>query len=336
MNSANLIKRKLNFKPSPKDPRDFTLRLKTGTFPNIIDLSGKCTSVKDQGSVGSCTAHASVAMYEYIYRNSTSEKIDDIFSEKFTYYTTRVDIEKGLASEDSGAYVRDALKSLVKYGTCKETSFPYLRVGEKDSDFAEVPSPSVYQEALRYQGLTYVNVPDGTTLSERQKAISTIKGILSGGNTLICGFICYDNLYDGKNGVIPLPTQKNSVIGGHSVCLVGYNDQTQMFKFKNSWGPSWGDKGYGYISYQYLLSGNLSDVWSLISVENDNNSITIMKPSIRKQVIIKTLKNGLISIANDQIPLVPSTLEKKDQDMLRSTFNRVTLLKTQVIPSSLS
>jgi C1A family cysteine protease len=33
------------------------------------------------------------------------------------------------------------------------------------------------------------------------------------------------------------------------VVIVGYDHQKELFKFKNTWGKNWGDKGYGYIHY---------------------------------------------------------------------------------------
>jgi C1A family cysteine protease len=53
-------------------------------------------------------------------------------------------------------------------------------------------------------------------------------------------------------------------LGGHALLVVGYDDATQCFTVRNSWGDSWGDKGYCYIPYKYLTNSNLSsDFWVL-------------------------------------------------------------------------
>lgn len=326
---------KLNFKSSPRDDRDYRLVYdvsKASALPLSVDLSSRCTSIKNQGDVGSCTAHAAIAMYEFIYKNSVPDTTMDIFSEKFTYYTTRVNVAGWSASEDSGAYVRDALRSLVKYGTCKEATFPYLKAGQTSSDFKELPPPTAYTEALKYQALTYVNIPDGTDSLTRQKSLTTLKGILDGGNVFIGGFICYDNMHSSVNGLIPNPVATSKTIGGHAICFVGYDDVRQVFKFKNSWGSTWGDHGYGYLPYQYLLTGSMFDMWSIIRAENDNSAIQIIKPiPTRRERITDIINNGLIAIGNGQTPVVPVSLSTIDANAVRSLFNRITAMRNQTI-----
>jgi C1A family cysteine protease len=53
-------------------------------------------------------------------------------------------------------------------------------------------------------------------------------------------------------------TTKEQLLGGHAILLIGYDDKTKVFKFQNSWGVGWGDKGYGYIPYDYVLDNNLA------------------------------------------------------------------------------
>jgi C1A family cysteine protease len=61
---------------------------------------------------------------------------------------------------------------------------------------------------------------------------------------------------------MPAPTE--AVAGGHAVLAVGYDDTTQRFAVRNSWGAKWGQKGYFTIPYAYLLTENLSDdFWTI-------------------------------------------------------------------------
>ena len=70
-----------------------------------------------------------------------------------------------------------------------------------------------------------------------------------------------------KTGIVPLPTTQEKVLGGHAIVAVGYDDQTQRFKFRNSWGTGWGDQGYGYVPYAYLTDNNLaSDFWTIRAI----------------------------------------------------------------------
>lgn len=49
---------------------------------------------------------------------------------------------------------------------------------------------------------------------------------------------------------------------GHAVLLVGYDRKEGYFKFQNSWGTSWGDSGYFYTSFEFLVDPRLArDFW---------------------------------------------------------------------------
>ncbi|MGD0362535.1 MAG: C1 family peptidase, partial [Bryobacteraceae bacterium] len=45
---------------------------------------------------------------------------------------------------------------------------------------------------------------------------------------------------------------------------VGYDDATQQFIVRNSWGDAWGLKGYCMMPYGYLTDANLADdFWTI-------------------------------------------------------------------------
>ena len=56
-----------------------------------------------------------------------------------------------------------------------------------------------------------------------------------------------------------MPGRDESVLGGHAVLLVGYDDSTRRFRLRNSWSEDWGQQGYGTLPYEYVTDGNLSD-----------------------------------------------------------------------------
>jgi len=269
---AKSSKYKLNHKPSPPDHRDHTV--KVIKIPKIerYDLSQFCTSIKNQGNIGSCTSFAGVGLMEYFYKKNLGGKIDDVFSEKFLYYTTRVNIEQNLPSEDSGTFLRDTLKSMVQFGVCLEKTFPYIKPGQSTCDYTEKPEQNAYDEALNYQVTKYARIPE----TDKNQCLQDLKTLLLNGSIFMGGFVCYENMYDGKDGNIPLP--KGNITGGHAVLFVGYDDTKQLFKFKNSWGSLWGDKGYGYLPYQFVLTGNLSDMWTVYQEEFENKTFDIVVP----------------------------------------------------------
>ena len=68
--------------------------------------------------------------------------------------------------------------------------------------------------------------------------------------------------------MVPLPNRSEQLLGGHAVVCVGYDDKSQRFICRNSWGTSWGDKGYFYMPYNYLTNSRLSsDMWVLKATE---------------------------------------------------------------------
>lgn len=259
---------KLNFRPSPADARDFIITmappLKQAGAPKaaqVVDLAPDCTSIKNQGNIGACTAFSGVGSMEFLQKKYNAAKEDDIFSERFLYYATRVNTELQPATEDSGAYLRDVIKTVAKYGICKELTFPYT------DDYSTPPPKNAYDEAVKFQALCYGRF-DGTTDS-KATILQAMKSNLEKGFPILIGFTCYETLYNtGSDGMVPLPG--GQVIGGHAVLLVGYDEAKQAFKFKNSWGADWGVNGYGYLPYQYYLSGNMSDCWSIYQAEDND------------------------------------------------------------------
>jgi C1A family cysteine protease len=71
-----------------------------------------------------------------------------------------------------------------------------------------------------------------------------------------------------KTGHLQMPLSGEKQLGGHAVLAVGYQDSSQTFIVRNSWGTDWGIKGYFTMPYPYLLQGTLaSDFWTIRSVE---------------------------------------------------------------------
>jgi C1A family cysteine protease len=267
-------KYKLNHRKSHPDSRDHVIKmtapLKAGQ--SSVDLSQFCDTPKDQGNVGACTSFASTGLMEYFYHKYMGGQIMSLFSEKFLYYATRVNIDNWPANEDSGASLRDTMKAMVSLGVCLETTFPYLRPGQTDCSFADAPPPSAYAEALNYQVTKYATITD----KNQQLVLTDLKNLLQNGYAFVGGVTCYENFFNDTNGLIPLP--QGQVIGGHAILFIGYDDAKQVFKFKNSWGSSWGDKGYGYLPYQYLFTGNLDDLWTVYQEEYQNRPFDVVVP----------------------------------------------------------
>ena len=97
-----------------------------------------------------------------------------------------------------------------------------------------------------------------------------MKGCVAEGYPFVFGITVYQSMMSdqvAKTGIMPIPTTQEKVLGGHAILGVGFDDMTQRFKFRNSWGPTWGDGGYGYIPYAYLTDQNLAtDFWTIRAI----------------------------------------------------------------------
>ncbi|HEY0755035.1 MAG TPA: C1 family peptidase [Ktedonobacteraceae bacterium] len=223
-------------------------------LPASVDLRINCPPVYDQGKLGSCTSNAIAGVLEF---DQIKESLPAIFvpSRLFIYYNERV-IE-GTVSSDSGAQLRDGIKTVNKQGACSETEWPY-DIGK----FIDQPSDSCYQDALQHRALTYKRVT---------RDLPTMKSCLAEGYPFIFGFTVYESFESDavtKTGIVPLPQSGEKVLGGHAVVAVGYDDSTQRFLVRNSWGAAWGQEGYFTMPYTYLTHRGLaSDFWTVRSVD---------------------------------------------------------------------
>jgi C1A family cysteine protease len=235
------------------------------------DLRAWCSPIENQGSLGSCTANAGVGLLEYCERRAYGKHVDG--SRLFLYKTTRNLLKW---TGDTGAYLRSTMQALVVFGVPPEDYWPYVV-----ADFEKEPSAFLYSFAANYQALSYYRLdPAGTT---KPALLAAIKTNLAAGLPAIFGFTVYNSYTQASvanKGAIPYPVATDKVVGGHAVMVVGYDDNlkikntaagaaatTGALLIRNSWGTGWGDGGYGWLPYEYVLQGQAIDWWTLISAE---------------------------------------------------------------------
>ncbi len=217
-------------------------------LPPAVDLRAQCPPVEDQGNLGSCTANALAGALEFLELKDQKPLVD--LSRLFIYYNERM-VEHTVKS-DSGAQLRDGIKTLAKQGVCSEKKWPYVI-----SKFSIKPTPSCYKDAADHQITSYHRV---ATLDE-------MRSCLADGYPFVFGFTVYESFESqqvSKTGVLNLPQKDEKVVGGHAVTAVGYNDSEKRFIIRNSWGTSWGMQGYFSMPYDYISNHNLaSDFWTV-------------------------------------------------------------------------
>lgn len=250
------MNRQYGWRPDLPDARD-SYRAKVGWFkavllPSQTDLRPKMPAVYDQGQLGSCAANAIGAAIEF---QRAAEKLPDFVpSRLFIYYNARV--LEGDPSDDNGMQIRNGIKSVVSTGACPELDWPY-----NPSQFAVQPSPNCYAEAKTDLVIAYQRV---------SQTLDDMKAILAGGEPFVFGISVYDSFESeavATSGIVPMPAQSESMIGGHAMLAVGYDDARQAFIVRNSWGADWGQAGYCFLPYAYLTSSDLaSDLWAVQAV----------------------------------------------------------------------
>lgn len=254
--------RKLNWRPDLPDYRDRIYTAKPDTkLPDRVDLKKYCSAVEDQGELGSCTGQAIASAIELLDIRPNGKRMPmraagaaagtwtDI-SRLFIYYNERRYI--GTVREDSGAYIRDGIKSVSKIGAAKEALWPY-----DISRFRNKPPKEAYADAATRRFRSYERVTD----------LDSMLACLAEGYPFVFGFTCYDAFLSeqvARTGVLNMPKAGEREQGGHAVLAVGYSLASKRFTVRNSWGEGWGRKGYFTMPFDYLADRNLSDdMWTI-------------------------------------------------------------------------
>lgn len=228
--------------------------------PTFVDLRGWCSTIEDQGDLGSCTANAGVGLLEYFERRAFGHYLDG--SRLFLYKVTRNLL--GWVG-DQGAYLRDTMKAMVLAGVPPEQYWPY-----DIAAFDDEPSAFCYAFAQNYKAIVYYRLdPAGASTAQTLK---NVKQNLAAGLPSMFGFTVYSSFpaVGQGTGDIPFPQPSERVLGGHAVDALGYDDGKQIggdrgaLLIRNSWGTDWGENGYGWMPYTYVERGIAVDFWSLV------------------------------------------------------------------------
>ncbi len=234
-------------------------------LPAQIDLRTWCSPIESQGSLGSCTAQAGVGLLEYFQRRAFGKHLDG--SRLFLYKATRQLLGWAFYG-DTGAFMRTTMKAMVLFGVPPEDYWPY------DIDrFNEDPSAFCFAYAQNYKTIRYFRLdPPGM---KGKETLENVKTLLAADIPAMFGFVVFSSMprVGEGTGDIPYPLPGDALEGGHAMVAVGFDDERQIgdhtgaLLVRNSWSTDWGEQGYGWLPYSYVLSGLAYDFWSLVQAE---------------------------------------------------------------------
>ncbi|MEO6071280.1 MAG: C1 family peptidase [Chitinophagaceae bacterium] len=237
------------FAPSPKILRKLPLN---------IDLRSGTPPIYNQGGLGSCTANALCGAFQYGQKKQGHSTF--MPSRLFLYYNERVPINT--VGSDSGAFLRDGIKSLEKDGVCPEKEWSYDDDDAPGAKYSQKPPQKCYKDALKSQITSYMRLTHNLT---------SFKSCLAEKFPFVFGFTVYESFMGNEvrtTGIMPLPRPSEKVRGGHAVMAVGFDDAQQAVLVRNSWGTGWGIKGHFWMPYAYIADPHLcDDFWTIRVVE---------------------------------------------------------------------
>jgi C1A family cysteine protease len=238
-------------------------------LPATVDLRPWCSDVENQGDLGSCTANAGVGLVEYFEKRAGGKFINA--SRLFLYKATRNMLHW---TGDTGAFLRTTMGAMVLFGIPPEDYWPY-----DIATFDNEPPAFCYAFAQNFKAISYYRLDSPNTPTDA--LLKRIKTMLAAGLPSMFRFTVYSSISQaGATGKIPYPTPGEEILGGHAIVAVGYDDKMGIknsnpggaetkgaLLIRNSWDKGWGDSGYGWLPYDYVLRGLATDWWSLLKNE---------------------------------------------------------------------
>ena len=233
-----------------------------------INLIEYCSPIESQEGLGSCTAQAGVGLVEYFERRAFGKHINA--SRLFLYKTTRNLLH---LTGDTGATLRATMAAMQLFGVPPEGYMPYVV-----EDFDKEPSAFCYSYGKEYQAIQYYRLDP--PFIDKELLLNRIKSLLIYGLPSMFGFSVFNSYVQAiDDGEIPYPYEREYYVGGHAIVAIGFDDEKEIkndyngksttgaLLIRNSWGPTWGDNGYGWLPYEYILTGLARDFWSLLKNE---------------------------------------------------------------------
>ena len=288
-----------------------------------VDLRNDFSNIKDQGKQGSCVAFALTSVYEYFLKREKDSKPN--LSEAFLYYNAREKV--GKEKEDVGISLLQGIEVLMDTGICIEELCKY-----DENSYSKRPTEEAYEEAKGRKVKKALNV---------DCSLNAIKSALDDRFPVIVSLNLYPSFGNNYRGVVSLPTEeeKSSIEltdeqhGKHAMVICGYSDDSKVFIVRNSWGKSFGDKGYCYIPYSYMTDSSLIN-WACIISEIETYNIIAGKGDVKVLHLDTKDARLMYEITQNLITeeeIYQTELHKEDNELQQYYFKLKQILKNKNI-----
>ena len=254
---------------SPVDERDYQLKdfITRGTRPEVF-MHENQAPVLNQGSVGSCVAHAIATMFWHFENMDYST--DDIYHDR-----------ESTDHQGSGMITREALKKGQKRGVVLKKYIPTNTEYPSDTVKALIKyltNVDIHKNKIG----TYVRCADMDDICEAVYQNGAAVFVLDVKTSFRAHY-----LKNESNWVLPVPSDKETSSGYHCVCVVGYNKDGIVIQ--NSWGEHWGYNGLAVLPWDYpvLEAWSVTDLvkdWDVIKLIIDSKEVFINGETVQIDV----------------------------------------------------
>lgn len=304
--TPNLLKYKEYYRVAKFDPKLI------GTLVcNKVDRRAQQTSIKNQGSRGTCVAHAALAALEVAYKPLSLD-----LSENYAYFKF-LGSSAGTVCADPGLNTQTSGQLMTDHGMSPESCWPYVSTlaGIGCPLPIETPWPiaqcgAADQAKYRVTGHHKIYRKDDLTedVGEWINNPKYLESVLCAGHDIVAGFYVA-GWPQGGQGVIDA-VQGASILGGHAMVIVGFERTTGdgngggYFILKNSWGSGYGQNGYVYLSYDYIRTYAkygyyITGVKSVPKLQIVPLNKLILEPRVDPRVLKKGIKPVLTPLAEE-------------------------------------
>lgn len=296
---------KLGAVASQPDHRDYIYAKLVGVSTNLPTSFFYDRIPVNKQVIGDCVGQSSRAI-KYIQERKNYPRFSYDFAPDFIYSECK---KRDGAPNDEGTQPKVAMDVLKSIGAAKKGLYGDLTVNVPRPDATQ----TAYEDAKQFQIGAYAKIQ---TLDEIKTALVNEGPVL--------GAVVVTDTFEKcePGGFIPLG---GTPLGGHAICIDGYDDnmthtyadgktRTGFLRFVNSWGEGWGDKGYGYLPYDFVTFR--ADI-GLAFFQEAWSSVDVILPDKNTDEIVLWIDKTTATVNGQQVTLdQPPTINRKTNTTL--------------------